>query len=812
MDTNAIYCGENCDEFTYHQVKIEPPVVHRKMIDDDGKSLIFNYRNSDNAESLYRRPYSASESLKLSDILKAVPLNTNNSIDQEITRVDIMDEVRKVTTLCVSSQLERNPIRVPCPPALSNSNSDIESSEEEILQNDEVLGVTTSDSEDDLPIVPFSVSITTKTPKQSDSCSIESEELEKSVNICNKHDDVGNKSEASESIESNIKSVETLTVHDSNNNFTDAIKKLSVEQNSKIKTCAAQLQATTFNFTLPKTPDKCCPSNSWCSHKRMLRSYSAQLFLNPTETFPKLRPLSATSQVSDRKRVVPNIVNFQSSDLLQGHSLSVSKQALHTFNYIRSLENEEIKYRSQSTKNTCDMDNAAHPVGNRGHKKHSKVPAKKSECCSRTFQKFSKFKQNYLNLESFTKPSVSAANKTIVDNYLNDVQYSFRMSMVETKNDIHNVSGISDEEYCILNSAPLLENKHESKNKLSSKALKNPQNKSAPNRTHLTFNHLSSTSQKSSNKSNKKYSENNIRCNLSSKEIKNNIQVVRPTRQVLDAVKGKVKVDKNSECKTITKRISSAPIKRRRENTKSVLETRVRPSTAACFKKAPNQDSFTNLKSLPKNNTTAVVPCKDIPKVSNIYLTPEKTKDVRNSNEHLKNASLSSSVKDIGVQSSIDSHLESSPKKPQHKKKRSRYSNKKKAPVTMVSKIKQDIQNNNFDYTEIEPRVNSNLENRPATSQGKKVRFQLGKLIPEVEKLKPVKKAELDAYFEERDMTNSIISDECSGILTKLKENNINVSMDTLKRALMKPYERTLSTTGSCLPRSDSRLMEKPRL
>lgn len=59
-----------------------------------------------------------------------------------------------------------------------------------------------------------------------------------------------------------------------------------------------------------------------------------------------------------------------------------------------------------------------------------------------------------------------------------------------------------------------------------------------------------------------------------------------------------------------------------------------------------------------------------------------------------------------------------------------------------------------------------------------------------------IKKSALDAYFSERKSVTDLKSEECSQIYSKLSNNNIHISLDTLKRALLKPHERDIYKYG----------------
>ena len=100
----------------------------------------------------------------------------------------------------------------------------------------------------------------------------------------------------------------------------------------------------------------------------------------------------------------------------------------------------------------------------------------------------------------------------------------------------------------------------------------------------------------------------------------------------------------------------------------------------------------------------------------------------------------------------------SSNKNIQQKKRKGRSFTKRKPPPTMVSKTRE--------LTEKD-------------SQTEKTKKPVS-----------IKKSALDAYFAERKSVSDLKSEECSRIFSKLADNHIHVSLDTLKRALLKPHER----------------------
>ena len=129
-----------------------------------------------------------------------------------------------------------------------------------------------------------------------------------------------------------------------------------------------------------------------------------------------------------------------------------------------------------------------------------------------------------------------------------------------------------------------------------------------------------------------------------------------------------------------------------------------------------------------------------------------------------------------------------------------------KIPVTMVGLLK---------CKEYETHPQAVRNTKEEKEPRKKVWFSSDYYTPNLvfrAKSAPIKApaATYPDAFHSNTAINDLVSNECNKIQTRLKSNNIDVSLETLKRALLKPYDRAGIDNNLRLPRSDSRLFNRP--
>jgi len=104
-----------------------------------------------------------------------------------------------------------------------------------------------------------------------------------------------------------------------------------------------------FNFALPsnglKIDTRRETENSDTRRKTWRRSNSADC--STSEKYVSPKRLFSAQPLPSKKLIIPNVLNFQPSNVLKGHSLSVGNQTIRTLSYMNYLHRKENQIRKQ---------------------------------------------------------------------------------------------------------------------------------------------------------------------------------------------------------------------------------------------------------------------------------------------------------------------------------------------------------------------------------------------------------------------------------------------------------------------------------